>query len=79
MTGFYRNNLDLTVLAADEDEKIDTLKHQLSQRNNEPSIVYVTLQHTAEQVADALTRSHFPAQAYHAGMDSGSINRFFRD
>ncbi|MEC6824042.1 RecQ family ATP-dependent DNA helicase [Photobacterium piscicola] len=70
VTGFYRNNLDLTVLAADEDEKIDTLKHQLSQRNNEPSIVYVTLQHTAEQVADALTRSHFPAQAYHAGMDS---------
>ena len=70
VTGFYRNNLDLTVLAADEDEKIDTLKHQLSQRSNEPSIVYVTLQHTAEQVAAALSRSHFPAQAYHAGMDA---------
>lgn len=70
VTGFYRNNLDLTVLAADEDEKIDTLKHQLSQRSNEPSIVYVTLQHTAEQVAATLSRSHFPAQAYHAGMDA---------
>ncbi|PSU92998.1 recombinase RecQ [Photobacterium kishitanii] len=70
VTGFYRSNLDLTVLAADEDEKIDTLKHQLSQGSNEPAIVYVTLQHTAEQVADALTRSHFPAQAYHAGMDA---------
>ena len=70
VTGFYRNNLDLTVVTADEDEKIDTLKHQLSQRSNEPSIVYVTLQHTAEQVAEALSRSHFPAQAYHAGMDS---------
>lgn len=70
VTGFYRNNLDLTVLAADEDEKIDTLKHQLSQRSNEPAIVYVTLQHTAEQVAELLTRSHIPAQAYHAGMDS---------
>ena len=70
VTGFYRNNLDLTVVTADEDEKIDTLKHQLSQRSNEPSIVYVTLQHTAEQVAAALSRSHFPAQAYHAGMDS---------
>ena len=70
VTGFYRNNLDLTVLAADEDEKIDTLTHQLSQRSNEPSIVYVTLQHTAEQVAAALSRSHFPAQAYHAGMDA---------
>ena len=70
VTGFYRNNLDLTVVTADEDEKIDTLKHQLSQRSNEPSIVYVTLQHTAEQVAAALSRSHFPAQAYHAGMDA---------
>ncbi len=70
VTGFYRNNLDLTVVTADEDEKIDTLKHQLSQRSNEPSIVYVTLQHTAEHVANALSRSHFPAQAYHAGMDS---------
>lgn len=34
------------------------------------TIVYVTLQPTAELVATALTEHGFPAKAYHAGMDS---------
>ncbi|WP_318468214.1 RecQ family ATP-dependent DNA helicase [Photobacterium leiognathi] len=70
VTGFYRHNLDLTILAAQDDEKLDVLQHQLTAQPNVPSIVYVTLQHTAEEIADTLTRNHIPAQAYHAGMDA---------
>ncbi|KPA51326.1 ATP-dependent DNA helicase RecQ [Photobacterium leiognathi subsp. mandapamensis] len=70
VTGFYRHNLDLTILAAQDDEKLDVLQHQLTAQPNVPSIVYVTLQHTAEEIAETLTRNHIPAQAYHAGMDA---------
>jgi ATP-dependent DNA helicase RecQ len=45
------------------------LLERLRQRPPGPSIVYVTLQKTAERVADELRRAGFPAQAYHAGLD----------
>lgn len=70
VTGFYRKNLDLTILAAQDDEKIDVLQQQLTAQPNSPSIVYVTLQHTAEEIAATLSSNHIPAQAYHAGMDA---------
>src|SRR5207244_2948742 len=34
-----------------------------------PAIVYVTLQATAERVAELLSGGGVPARAYHAGMD----------
>ncbi|PSV55946.1 ATP-dependent DNA helicase RecQ [Photobacterium sp. GB-3] len=70
VTGFYRKNLDLSILAAQDDEKLDVLQQQLIAQPNTPSIVYVTLQHTAEEIAATLTSNHIPAQAYHAGMDA---------
>ncbi|MGI9146686.1 MAG: helicase-related protein [Chloroflexota bacterium] len=45
-----------------------TLRERLRNRPPGPSIVYVTLQRTAEQVAEQLAGAGFPARAYHAGM-----------
>ncbi|WP_319783371.1 RecQ family ATP-dependent DNA helicase [Oceanisphaera sp. IT1-181] len=69
ITGFYRPNLYLEVLPVVESEKIATLIAQVSQNPAAPTIVYVTLQHTAELVAKQLSQAGINAQAYHAGMD----------
>ena len=66
-TGFYRNNLDLTVKAIASNEKnsylIDFLKTQTGS-----GIVYVTLQQSAQEVADLLREAGLNAVAYHAGL-----------
>ena len=75
-TGFYRSNLDLTVIPVKESEKIQNLLQQIKYQQqvfNLPStsgIVYVTLQHTAEKVAAYLHAAGVKAVAYHAGFDS---------
>lgn len=68
VTGFYRENLHLDVLAVAEDQKDTALVSVLSKEPRGATIVYVTLQKTAEQVAKMLTLKGFAAQAYHAGM-----------
>ncbi|WP_448246817.1 RecQ family ATP-dependent DNA helicase [Thalassotalea agariperforans] len=65
-TGFYRGNLDLSVLAVTSNEKNQQLVHSISQQTG-AGIVYVTLQQSAEQVAEYLRSQHINAQAYHAG------------
>ncbi|HCH01802.1 MAG TPA: recombinase RecQ [Vibrio sp.] len=70
VTGFYRPNLDLSVLPCEEDEKPQALVDLLCTEANLPTIVYVTLQHTAEQVAKHLQHHGLNALAYHAGLDS---------
>ncbi|OAN11274.1 recombinase RecQ [Photobacterium jeanii] len=70
VTGFYRHNLDLAVKAVTEEEKRDVLQSMLSQAKSEPSIVYVTLQHTAEDTAAYLNQQGIRATAYHAGLNS---------
>jgi len=67
-TGFYRPNLNLTVEPVSSHHKLPRLLEWLAQRPQQPSIVYVTLQHTAEQVAEHLSRYGVAAQAYHAGL-----------
>ncbi|QNI01952.1 RecQ family ATP-dependent DNA helicase [Halomonas sp. SH5A2] len=72
-TGFYRSNLELLVAPAMEDRQqqlIDWLKPQMLPGSEAPTIIYVTLQQTAEQVAKALAAQGIAAQAYHAGLDS---------
>ncbi|UYO75462.1 RecQ family ATP-dependent DNA helicase [Halomonas qinghailakensis] len=72
-TGFYRPNLELLVAPAMENRQqqlIDWLKPQMPPGNEAPTIIYVTLQQTAEQVASALAAQGIAAQAYHAGLDS---------
>jgi ATP-dependent DNA helicase RecQ len=68
-TGFYRQNLDLAVVAVSSQEKNQQLLASISQQSG-CGIVYVTLQHSAEQVAEFLTRNNINAKAYHAGFDS---------
>ena len=65
-TGFYRSNLDLSVLPVNEKQKNQRLLDVIAQHDGS-GIVYLTLQHTAEQVADFLQRQGLQAQAYHAG------------
>ena len=67
-TGFYRPNLTLLVTPSRANEQINLLLARLKERPRGPTIVYVTLQRTAETVADALWKKGFPARAYHAGL-----------
>ncbi|GAA6204202.1 RecQ family ATP-dependent DNA helicase [Thalassotalea sp. SU-HH00458] len=68
-TGFYRKNLTLSVIPVLEHEKNQQLITDIQQQIG-CGIVYVTLQQTAEQVADFLVKNGLNAQAYHAGFDS---------
>ena len=70
LTGFYRENLQLTVQGVSSDEKFSALNAWLQDKIQLSGIVYVTLQQTAEQVAQQLQQYGFNAQAYHAGMKS---------
>ena len=67
-TGFYRANLDLSVLSVKTAEKASTLAKIVRDQQG-PGIVYVTLQHTAEQVAQSLCQQGLHAVAYHAGLE----------
>jgi ATP-dependent DNA helicase RecQ len=68
-TGFYRANLDLSVIPVKETDKNQTLVNSIHQQQG-AGIVYVTLQHTAERVAAYLSQAGISAAAYHAGFDS---------
>lgn len=68
VTGFYRPNLFLQVTPTAEAEKNLRLLQRLQTAPHDPTIVYVTLQKTAEQVAEFLRRNQIQAAPYHAGM-----------
>jgi len=68
-TGFYRANLHLRVEPVRGADKLRRLVNWLGERSGQPSIVYVTLQKTAEQVADYLNQHGVAASAYHAGLE----------
>ncbi|VVN06355.1 ATP-dependent RNA helicase RhlB [Pseudomonas fluorescens] len=67
-TGFYRPNLNLLVEPVSGTDKRRRLVQWMNERANQPSIVYVTLQKTAEQIAEHLNRNGIQAEAYHAGL-----------
>jgi len=69
-TGFYRPNLELRVTPCRDDERAKLLVARLKSRPSGPTIVYVTLQKTASQIASYLAKCGFSARAYHAGMAS---------
>ncbi len=68
VTGFYRPNLNLSILPVLSSERDALLLKRLHKRPPGPTIVYVTLQKTAERVAALLAADGFPAEAYHAGL-----------
>lgn len=67
-TGFYRANLDLSVLSVKTADKNTELTNIVRAQNG-PGIVYVTLQQSAEQVANVLSAQGVHAVAYHAGLE----------
>ncbi|MCP2075639.1 UNVERIFIED_ORG: ATP-dependent DNA helicase RecQ [Pseudomonas lini] len=67
-TGFYRPNLNLLVEPVRGADKRGRLVQWLGERAGQPSIVYVTLQKTAEQIAEHLNQHGIGAEAYHAGL-----------
>ena len=69
-TGFYRNNLNLLVFPCAEEKKINFLGKYLNKHKGEASIIYVTLQKTAEDISNWLNQNNIPSEAYHAGLKS---------
>ncbi len=67
-TGFHRPNLELIMTPTPAAARDDALVDRLRRRPPGSTIVYVTLQRTAEQVAERLTAAGFAARAYHAGL-----------
>lgn len=85
-TGFYRSNLDLTVAPVSTADKNTLLLEHVSaeldsaQAPDQASpkgsgIVYVTLQQSAERVANFLCQNNINAAAYHAGFDNDKRQR----
>jgi ATP-dependent DNA helicase RecQ len=70
VTGFYRDNLFLQVIPTAASEKKDCLLQKIREAPKDPTIVYVTLQKTAEDVAAFLCANKINAHPYHAGMDN---------
>jgi ATP-dependent DNA helicase RecQ len=69
-TGFHRSNLSLHVTPCAPEQKTERLASRLKEAPRGPTIVYVTLQRTAEDVAAELARRGLPAKAYHAGLEN---------
>jgi ATP-dependent DNA helicase RecQ len=69
VTGFHRPNLFLSTAPVPAGERDAALLERLRKRPPGATIVYVTLQKTAERVAADLAREGLPARAYHAGLD----------
>ena len=74
-TGFYRANLDLEIAPVPAAERprrlVEWLREGSTANALPPTIVYVTLQQTAERLAAYLTKAGVPATAYHAGLEGG--------
>jgi ATP-dependent DNA helicase RecQ len=68
VTGFYRPNLTLLTTPVDVRARDQVLIERLRERPPGSTIVYVTLQRTAERVAALLAAAGLPARAYHAGL-----------
>ncbi len=69
-TPFYRDNLVLRSQVIADGDQYPNLLQRLRERPLGPTLVYVSRQQTAEQVAERLAADGFDATAYHAGMDA---------
>ena len=69
---FHRPNLELYLTPCADRERLPLLLKQLRKRQAGPTLIYVTLQRTAEWLAQELNAGGWSAQAYHAGLDGDS-------
>lgn len=69
-TKFYRPNLKLRSQIIDGSDHYEHLRTRIKDRPAGPTLVYVTLQRTAEELAVQLTEDGIDATAYHAGLDN---------
>ncbi|MDF1592919.1 MAG: RecQ family ATP-dependent DNA helicase [Desulfobacterales bacterium] len=70
VTGFYRDNLFLQITPTAASQKKNRLLQRILEAPQAPTIVYVTLQKTAEDVAAFLCANNINAHPYHAGMEN---------
>ncbi len=70
VTGFYRPNLTLLTTPVAAGERDGLLVERLRERPPGSTIVYVTLQRTADRIAALLAGAGLPARPYHAGMST---------
>jgi ATP-dependent DNA helicase RecQ len=70
VTGFYRDNLFLQIAPTENAEKKDRLLQRIRETPQDPTIVYVTLQKTAADVAQFLGANKINTHPYHAGMET---------
>lgn len=70
VTGFYRPNLNLRIVPCEHGDKLTQLNQMIQSSPLAPTIVYVTLQHSAEYLAQQLQQTGISALAYHAGLES---------
>ena len=68
VTGFHRPNLELRTTPVTPETREAVLLDRLTSRPPGPSIVYVTFQRQAVDLARLLAGAGLPARAYHAGM-----------
>ena len=69
VTGFQRKNLELHATPCRAEDRLGVLLERLESHPPGPTIVYVTLQRTAEEVAGTLSSHGHDAVAYHAGLE----------
>ena len=70
VTGFYRDNLFLQITPTTPSEKKNRLLQRIRETLKASTIVYVTLQKTAEDVSEFLCANKINAHPYHAGMEN---------
>lgn len=66
----YRANLTMLATPVEFQDRDALVVDRLRQRAAGPTIIYVTLQRTAEALAEKLAAQGFKARAYHAGMEN---------
>lgn len=74
-TTFHRPNLHLRSSIISSSDQYETLLARLRERPRGSTLVYVTLQRTAEEIAERLSSDGIAATAYHAGMDTEDRTR----
>lgn len=77
-TPFYRPNLQLKSSVVSIDQQYNLLLQRIKSRPVGPTLIYVTKQKTAEDIAERLTGDDVAALPYHAGLPSEERERVQR-